>query len=147
MGFGTSPVGGFPVGFSSPTTATAPATPTRYVRAIGVDTKDYAIDATGAFARTSPVRQRVVLALCTMIESSNVQRDWGISRPPKMGRNFEAQVEAAVRKAMWQLVDVEKLVAIESVTVERGSGGRARATMLFRDLTTDQTFVEGVTLG
>jgi hypothetical protein len=147
MGFGTSPLGGFPVGFSAADTVAAPAVPTAFVRDIDQATRDYSIDAkTGAFKRTTPVRQRVQLALSTTFGSSTVLRTWGVRRPRKMGGSFAAEVEQSVRDALRDLV-TEGLVVVESVTVEKGSGGRSRATVVFRDLTAGATYTEGVIVG
>jgi hypothetical protein len=147
MGFGTSPLGGFPFGFSAPVEADAPATPTAFVRDIGQATRDYSIDArTAAFKRTTAVRQRVQLALSTLAGSSSVQRTWGVVRPPKMGGTFETETEASVRAALAPMVR-EGLLEVVAVTVERGAGGRARATATFRDLTTGVTQTAAVPIG
>ena len=147
MGFGTSPLGGFPVGFTAADEVAAPAKATAFVRDIDQATRDYSIDArTGAFKRTTPVRQRVQLALSTMVGSSTVLRTWGVLRPPKMGGSFAAAVEQSVREALSDLV-TELLIVVQSVTVERGSGGRARAVVTVRDLTAGATYTEGVIVG
>jgi len=148
MGLGTSPLGLSQAGFAEPVEAPEPPVATQFVRAIDQATRDYGIDPVdGGFARTLPVRQRVQLALSTAAGSSTTLPEWGLSRPRKQGDAFEAQMDASLRLALRQLVEVERLVAIESIRVERGQGGRAKAILRFRDLTTEQTFQEGVILG
>lgn len=143
MGLGTSPAGAFPAGYGYPTQAAEPSQSNRYTRAIDVATGDYSIDtATGGFARTTPTRQRVLLALATVAGSSTVQPLWGVGRPPKMGPQFESEVEASVRLALKPMVD-DGSVTILSVTVERGASSRARATVRWRD-TSGNTYTEAV---
>lgn len=147
MGLGISPCGGFPLGFGEPTAAGAPPTLTQCSREIDPATKDYSINAsTKGFSRMTGTRQRVVLAITTAFQSSTVQRTWGIRTAPKMGWSFEQEQEASIREALRQMAEVERVIAIESITIERGSGGRSRATISWRDLTTGTIETEPVLL-
>lgn len=146
MGFGTSPAGAFPFGFGAEEEVATPTSPTAFSRQIDPATKDYAIE-NGAFKRMPPLRQRVVLALSTLRLSSTVLRDWGVGVPRKMGSAAEAEVDASVRLALRQLAEVERAIVIDSVTTERGSGGRARAVVRWRDVMTDTTNTDPVLLG
>jgi hypothetical protein len=147
MGFGTSSLGSTPLGLAEPTTAPAPPTAEQLVRDIGIDTRDYAIDSTtGNFLRTTAVRQRVKLALMTIRGSSIVQRTWGIARPAKAGDAFAAEVEASVRQALNQMTNVERVLRIDRIEVER-SVSRGQATVWFTDLTTGTELSEPIPLG
>lgn len=81
------------------------------------------------------VRQRVLLTLLTRKGSSTVLRDWGVRMPRVMGNTFERDVEASVREALRQMVEVEKVMQINSILVERGQM-RCKVTVVYMDLTT-----------
>lgn len=148
MGLGTSPAGASPLGFGAADEVAAPPTPTAYSREIDQATSDYSIDATtGNFKRMTATRQRVLLALRTVWRSSTAQTGWGLRRPSKMGASYEAEADAAVRAALYQLTDIDRAIEIISVTIERGSGGRGRATVYWRDTTTNETTTETVGIG
>jgi len=105
----------------------------RYLNPI---TRDYEVDeTTGHFKQMPGTRQRVLLAVMTIRDSSGLP-GFGVRMPKRMGDAFERQAENAVRQALRHMTDVEKCLLINSITVERGMGGRARVTIAFTDLVT-----------
>ena len=134
MGLGTSECGLCPAGFGDIEAPAAPPSPTRWSRYIGTDGK-YLIDGvSGNFARMPPLKQRIALAIVTELGSSTVLPGEGLEHPKKMGATFEADMDIRVRKALRRLTDVEQVMAIQSIQVERGSF-RYRVTVLFEDKT------------
>ena len=94
--------------------------------------------ATNQFAQMPGTRQRVLLAVMTELESSGMA-GFGIKRPPRMGPTFEAEMRAAVQSALRHMTQVERSLRLDAVLVERGRGGRARTTILYKDLVTGST--------
>ena len=64
-----------------------------------------------------------------------------------MGLSFEQEVEQSIRSALRQLVEVEQVITIESIVVQRGGGGRSKATVRWVDLTTGQADSQSLALG
>lgn len=138
-GFGVYPAGLAPFGLNTPIPVNAPATGAAGSRFINPATKDYQQDpTTGQLAQMPAVRQRVLLALLTLVNSSSVNPAFGVRLPRKMGTFFESEMRLAIRAALKQLTDVEKIVRIDGISVERGTGGRSRTTVSYTDLTTGQ---------
>lgn len=136
-GFGSMAFGSGPYGLGSPLPAAAPASGPAGSRWIDPITKDYAQDPDTLQLKQMPAtRQRVLLALMTLLGSSTVLPKFGVRFPQKMGSTFEAQCINSVRSAMRQLTDVEQVVRIDGITVEKGVGGRARITVSWTDLDT-----------
>ena len=80
-------------------------------------TGDYEQDlVTGQFAQMPPLRQRVVLALRTLLRSSAAVPTMGVELPRKMGTTYAAEVRNAVLVALRQLVEVEKVMRIDGIT-------------------------------
>lgn len=130
--------GPFEVG---PVSAEEPPTrPPPDARAINPITGDYALDTDGEFLAMPVVRQRVVLALMTARRSMWQLDDFGngFISIRKVGTSYEAQVKSSVRLALRQLVDVEKVVRIEDVKVERINTGRTQITVSYIDLTVNE---------
>jgi len=147
LGAGVQSAGVSPAGVGEPEAAPlVPSGPTG-CRYINPATGDYQINgATGHFAQMPPVRQRVLIALLTELGSSTVLPDLGTMRPRKMGDRFEAEMTGAVHAALRQLTEVEQLIVVNFVAIERGMGGRARVTVDYEDLTTSQSERVGVTV-
>lgn len=82
------------------------------------------------------IRQRVLLSVMTVVGSSTANPTFGIRAPRKMGPQFEAQMRTSILAAVRQMTDIEKVLRIDAVNVERGAAGRARTTIVFTDLTT-----------
>ena len=61
----------------------------------------------------------------------------GVQMPTKMGRTYEAQVRNSINVALNQLVNIEKVMRVNSITVIKGSGGRSLVTVSYTDLTTN----------
>lgn len=140
IGAGIQGAGSTPAGVGAPEAAPLPPTIDGGVRYINPATGDYELDpATGQYAQMPIIRQRVMIALLTVKRSSTVLPDLGIIRPTKMGDRFQAEMEQSVREALHQLTDIEQVIEIDFVTVERGAGGRARITVSYTDLTTGES--------
>ena len=139
-GFGTCTIGQTPFGYGDPTEVSAPidnlqADTARYLNPL---TKDWQIDSdTGEYARMPAIRQRVLLALTTIKGSAMGLPDFGVELPKVMDAAFDRRVAASVRLALYQLSDVEKVIRIDGVEVERTTI-RATVTVSYTDLTTGQ---------
>jgi hypothetical protein len=83
-----------------------------------------------------PRRQQVLLALTTLLGSAASLRTLGIRLPRKMGDQYEAQMTNAVRTALRDLTDRQKVIRLDGVKVEKGRGGRSRNTVSFTDIST-----------
>jgi hypothetical protein len=139
LGMGVAPMGSSPMGVGQPEDAPPPPTGHGGCRFINAATGDYEIDpVTGQYAQMPPVRQRVLIALLTIRGSNSANPALGIKRPRKMGDRFQAEMEQAVRESLRQLTEVENVMAIDFILVERGAGGRARVTVSYEDLTTGE---------
>jgi len=146
MGFGLSPYGfGTPYGLGTPVTAEAPPDGPAGSRYLNPASRDYEQGPDGQLAQMPPVRQRVLIALLTIQGSSTALPQLGVRAPARMGTTFENEMRAAVRTALAQLIDVEKLIRIDAIKVERGNSGRARVTVSYTNLTdgTDDTVTNG----
>ncbi len=136
-GFGLFPAGFGPFGFGTPLSADPIPTPGSGCRFIDPVSGDYGIDnATKQFQQMPPLRQRVLLALVTILKTSTAVPNFGLKTPTKMGNTFEAQVRNAVNVALNQLVNIEKVMRVNSITALKGAGGRALITVAYTDLTT-----------
>lgn len=133
-GFGTAPAGTSPFGIGTPTTATVPPDGPVGSRYINPTTGDYEVDSTtGQFKQMPGVRQRVLLAVLTRRDSSGIP-GFGTRMPARMGDDFEAACDAEIRSALRQMVEIEKVIRIDGIKVERGAAGRARITISYTDL-------------
>jgi hypothetical protein len=136
-GVGTVQAGFGPCGLGTPISGDPPPLPGAGSRYINPASGDYEQDpTTKQLAQMPAVRQRVLLALITVIESSNAAPGLGIRLPRKMGTTYEAEVRAEVMLALNQLVEVEKVIRVDSIEVLRGAGGRSQITVSFTDTTT-----------
>ncbi len=144
-GLGLFSAGLGPFGIGTPDAPAAIPAPGAGSRYINPASRDYQQDAsTRQLAQMPGVRQRVLLALTTLLGSSTAVRDFGTRRRSKMGTTYDAEVRADVTSALRQLVEVEKIVVLESISVQRGGGGRSLITVSYRDLTIQQS--ESVTV-
>lgn len=134
MGVGTGPAG-----FGTGDDAPLPPTGQWGSRYINPQTGDYATDATtGQLQQMPPLRQRFLLRLKERYGSSSVRPTDGVKMPKKIDASVERTVDDAVRVAMRQETDVEKVAHIESVRVVRDpeNSGRAQVVISYVDLTT-----------
>jgi len=138
-GFGSIGVGTGAFGLGAPVSGEAPPNGPAGSRWINPATRDFEVDSTTKqLAQMPPVRQRVLLALITLVGSSSVLPTFGIRLPRKMGDRFEAQCRVAVTAALRQLTEVEQLIEIQRIDVVKGSGGRSLITVSYRNLETDE---------
>lgn len=128
-----------PFGFGTPVTGTAPPSGPSGVRFIDFQTRDFGVDSdTGQLKQMSSLQQRIYLKLMTRVGSSTVQPTFGVTLPDKMGDGFEKRTALAIATAFKQETDVEKVMSIEQIIVERLTTGRAQITLIYTDLTTGQ---------
>jgi hypothetical protein len=136
-GFGSMSLGSGPFGLGTPVTGEDPPDGAAGSRYIDPVSRDYAQDpATKQLKQMPGTRQRVLLALMTLERSSSALPTFGIRLPKKMGETYDAQMKNAVRAALRQLTEVEQVVRIDGIVVERGLGGRSRTTVAYTDLET-----------
>lgn len=139
QGLGTGPMGLFPLGFGVGDPAPAPPTGNWGSRYINPSTGDYEQDpATGQLKQMPGVRQRFLIRLKTKRGSSSVQPTLGVDLPKKIDASYVRRIDNAVRVAMRQETDVEKVARITAVipTRDPGNAGRVNVTVQFIDLTT-----------
>lgn len=131
-GFGLMAAGLGPFGYGAPPTSDLPPDGPSGVRFINPRTRDFEQDPdTRQLKQMPPYRQAVLIALATLEGSSTAQPSFGVRLPPRMGNTFEAEVNAAVRKALRHLTDIQKVIRVDRVTTEKGLGGRARITVSY----------------
>lgn len=129
-------MGTSPFGVGTPASATEPPSGPAGSRYLNPVTRDYEVDSTtGQFKQMPGTRQRVVITVLTVRDSSGV-RGFGVRLPGRMGDAFERQVENEIRRSLRYMTEVEKSLLITEIKVERGLGGRARITISFTDLVT-----------
>jgi phage baseplate assembly protein W len=80
-------------------------------------------------------RQAVLLALKTVRGSSTALSSFGVKLPRKMGETFEAECRSAVTAALSHLINTNR-IRLDSVTAEKGLGGRGRITVAYTDIAT-----------
>ncbi len=133
-GFGSAPFGSSGVGLGVPVNSTDPPDGAAGCRYINPRTGDYEVDEDTRQLKQMPAtRQKVLLALKTLYGSSSILPTWGIQAPKKMGDTFEADMQAAVRAALRTLTDVQKVIRIDNIIVQKGAGGRSKTTVVYTD--------------
>lgn len=138
-GFGQTAMGLKPFGFGTPVAAPAAASGSWGVRWLDPVSRNFEIDpTTGQYKQMPEIRHRVFLMLAETFGSSTVRPTDGLKRPEKMGDGFERLQEAAVRRALFQLTDVENLIRIDAVIVTRVNNQRAHTIVQWTDLTTEE---------
>lgn len=137
-GFGAMPFGGGPFGLATPPAPAEATTGGGGSRFIDPTSKDYGVDsATGQYAQMPPTRQQVLIALTTLFNSSGVT-NFGVRLPKRMGDTFEAECKSAVASALRHLTEIQKVIRVDLVKIDKGAGGRARITVQWFDLVTGQ---------
>jgi len=126
-----------PLGYGDPDEATEPPDGAVYLSPwVSPATKSYEIDpVTGALGEVSPVMGRVIYCLTQVLGSSALLPGDGVKYPKKVDGQFEKNLLNAVRDALRQLTDTEKLIRIENIVVEK-AGPRSQYFLHFFDLTT-----------
>ena len=133
------PFGVGPFGFGTPVTGVAPPTGAAGSRYINPQTRDYEIDPTTKQQAQMPgLRQRVLLAVTTVLASSTAVPGMGVALPKKMGTSYEAQVRNAVLMSLRQMIDVEKVLRVDAIIVKRTGSGRSQITISYTDLATGE---------
>jgi hypothetical protein len=126
-----------PLGYGDPNEADEPPEDAQYLSTwVSPATKDYEIDPVrGCLAEVPPIRGRVLYCITQKKRSSALLPDDGIEYPTIVDETFDAKLRAAVRGALRQLTDVEKVVRIDSITID-ARGPRSQYTLRYTDLTT-----------
>lgn len=138
-GFGQNPLGLTPFGLGTPDPPSDPPTGNWGSRWINPVTRDFEQDpVTKQFKQMPPLRQRVYLAIAETRGSSTVRPNDGFRLPEKMGDGFEQLVESRVREALRYLTDVEQVMRIDRILVNRVNSQRASIVVQFTDLETNQ---------
>lgn len=132
-----SPVGSTPFGYATPVAAPLAATQGPALsRYIDPGTGDYLIDEQiGQFASMPSLRQRVLLIINTEFGSSSALPTLGVRRPAKIDESFVRTTQSAIYEAFYRLTNVERIMRIEDVIVEKHSSGRIAITLVYTDLT------------
>lgn len=134
-------MGLIPAGFGTGDDAPIPPGGEWGSRYIDVASGDYANDpTTGQLQQMPAVRQRFLLRLRELHGSSSVRPNDGVILPKKIDESVQRTVDDAVRTAMRQETDVEKVAVIKSVIVTRDpeNSGRVVTVIDFTDLTTSR---------
>ena len=148
-GAGFAPAGFSPAGTGSVATATAMATDNliddrgaqQSARAIDPATGQYVLRSTGRSEGMPRVRQLVLIRVRTVLGSSAIA---GLGVAQVGGDNTvtaQRRLQGTLEQALSDLVKA-KLVAIVSVTLSSDVPTRLRAALKWRDLTTNQEFIE-----
>lgn len=125
------------MGLGTPMSANLPPDGPSGSRYINPASKDYEQDPSTRQLKQMPkVRQQVLLAVTTMLGSASTLQRFGTRLPRKMGDRLQAETDVSMRAALRHLTETQKVISIDSITAERGRGGRARITLKWTDLTT-----------
>ena len=136
MGFGISPCGLFAYGAGTPLPADELSDNVTNARYIAINTGDFQALDDGSLADMPPIRQRVIIALATE-KGSAAGLEWlGMTLPKKIDASFETAAKNAVRLALNQLIEVEKVIRLDGVMVQKLTQGRVILTVSYTDLTT-----------
>lgn len=132
-----SPIGSTPFGMGMPVAAPLPATQGPALsRYIDPGTGDFVINAdVGQLASMPSLRQRVLLIMSTALGSSSAMPTLGIPRPRKIDQAYVNTTRAAIRRAFVNLTDIERVMQIQDIAVEKQTTGRIQITLVYRDLT------------
>lgn len=137
-GFADSPFALTPFGTGTPAEANPP--PTRRIpgaRYVNPSTRDYQLDDENELARMPTVRQQMLLAVTTLLESSAVEPGRGIKLPEKIDENFSSRVRVSVERATAEIVSSGR-ATVDNVRTEILQTGRALILISYTDLTTGE---------
>lgn len=136
------PAGTGPFGLGTPAEVEEPAEGDAGIRWLNPDTKDFAQDSDTRQLKQMPeIRHRVMMLLKTEFGSSTVLPNVGVVRPRKIGTGFERDMELAVKRALYQLTDVERRIRIDAVisTRNKQNSSRVDTTVQYTDLESGET--------
>lgn len=135
MGFGLDAFGTAPFGIGTPVAAQPLPTGPAGSRYIGSVSGDYQVGPGGQLAQMPPLRQRVLLAVRTVKRSATLTPGLGIKMPTKLDGKTVVNVTNAVRSALYRLTDVERVMRVDAILVQKRPGGRVDVIVSFTDLT------------
>ena len=146
-GAGAAPAGSSAAGIGTVATVAAAPKPGAGSRFINQLTGDYEVDpTTGQYAQMPPVRQRVMLALTTVIGTSTAQPQLGLKAPRKIKSTYVAEMQIAVRSALRHLTREDApVIRIQAIDVVKIGVGRVRVTVSYLDLTTGRPDTAAIT--
>ena len=106
-------------------------------RYLDVNSGDFVSLDDGTLDSMPAVRQRVVLALVTELDSAFGLPGFGngVMRIKRIDQTIKRRVQNAVRAALRQLSEVERLIRIDAIEVEDLGSGRLSYTVSYTDLT------------
>lgn len=124
---------GSPAGIGEPEEAAEPPTVPGGCRFLDPVTRSYEHDSLTRTLRQMPaLRQRVLIAVRTALESAGARTSLGIRPPGRMGNAFDAEQRQAVRRALRHLTDNGEMV-VTDILIRTGRGGRAETTIVYDD--------------
>ena len=137
-GVGTQPFGSSPYGLGTPATVNDEPAASAGSRYLNPFSKDYQIDPnTDQAAQMPPTRQRVLIAVMTVLNSATAIPGLGLRAPRKIGINYIAQTKASVRASLAHLViEDAPVIEIERIDVIKLGVGRILVTISYIDLLT-----------
>jgi hypothetical protein len=111
------------------------ATKTIVARLIDPETHDYVAEGR-SFQETTPVKQRILIALTSTRGSGAAVPEIGLNIPAGalMGKSFESMIKDNIRRSLRQITDVEKKAIITDLIVSKDNF-RVFITLGFIDLT------------
>lgn len=105
-------------------------------RFIDPATGDYETDGQGVMRRMPAVRQQVLVAMRTVV--TDLTPVDGLQRPRRIDAQYQREADDSVRRALAHLVR-NRVLTVEEVRVDDTRGGRAKHTIVYRDLATGET--------
>lgn len=123
-GVGFSAAGNSPAGYGEAESTTAAQPNLIAARYINPQTRDFEVDDDGRYLSMSPLKQRIYLMLATNYGSAIGLPKFGskITQIKVLNDRTPGAVQSAVRDALKQLTDVEKLIRIDRIDVEYRDG-------------------------
>lgn len=134
-----SPFAVYPFAATAPASMAPPPVPSD-LTALYIDprTRDHVLQGDGELARMPTVRQQMLVALMTVVESMSTDLRFGIDLPETIDETFPRRMRNAVELAC-QHITRPKRARVTSVETDIDSvPGRAIPTVSFIDLTTGQ---------
>lgn len=135
-----TPLGYAPFGMPAITAAPIPPPPNKILsRYINPKTKDYQVGPTGELATMPVVRQKMLIALTTVKDSSTTLPEFGNNPPVKIDENYALAMADSVRVATKHIIDAQE-ARIDSVNIETFGVNRNTPIVIvsYTDLTTGQ---------
>ena len=127
-----------PLGMPAVTNINKPPPPNKILsNYIDPQKRDYIVSATGEYATMPVVRQKMLLALISILGSSSVLPNYGNDPPRKIDDAYKRNMENSVRLATKFITDAKE-ARIDSVIIETFGprGDSPKVIVSYTDLTT-----------